>query len=329
MLRGADISAWQGTPDLGSLAKRYGWSFVFIKATEGAAFSDSRFAADWAHAKAAGLVRGAYHFARPEQSPASVQADRLVGAARPGAGDLLCLDLERSALGQAETNAWAKAFAARLRQRAPGVTTVLYLGGSYAGNATGRGLADHFDLWWYPQYPGSGTTTNWPRSFSPWLPAGLTVGWKRPHIWQWTDAFAGEFDANVSRLTIEELAGVGGRQEGDMPYGGQLPAGKGGELEISFPRGFPRAIGLVYDNSLSIPELGVAPQPTGEVRIAVHRKDGTHQLIEAKVGMGTVDAHQPDKTFKTVEYFDHPEDVDYVVLIRRDEGTRPIGWDMS
>ncbi|MCO5974633.1 hypothetical protein [Actinoallomurus soli] len=114
-----------------------------------------------------------------------------------------------------------------------------------------------------------------------------------------------------------------------MPYGGQLPAGRGSEVEISFPRGFPTAIGLVYDNTLAIPELGVEPQPIGEVRIAAHHGDGTHQIVEARVGAGVTDPKQPDRTFKTVVHFDRPADVDYVILVRRDAGTRPIGWDLS
>ena len=207
MLHGFDVSAYQG--DAVPAA-----DFVFVKATEGSSYASSRFAAQWASAKTRAKVRGAYHFARPEESGGAAQADRLLARAKAVPGEMLCLDLEASKLGQAATNAWAKAFGDRLRERAPGVTTVLYMGSGYATNGTGRGLAEHFDYWWYPQYPSTARTSTWHAKFLPWLPPGLTCGWRRPHIWQFTDNFNG-LDASVSTLTLDQLAG-GGQQEDDM-----------------------------------------------------------------------------------------------------------------
>lgn len=210
ILHGFDVSAYQGNIVPAA-------DFVIVKATEGSVYSSSRFAAQWASAKTRARVRGAYHFARPEESSGSSQADRLINAAKAVPGELLVLDLEASQLTQAQTNAWARAFGDRLRERAPGVTTVLYMGSAYATNGTGRGLADHFDLWWYPQYPSSAAATKWPSSVSPWLPGGLTCGWERPHIWQWTSSFNG-LDADITDLTLEQLAGGGQPtpQEDDM-----------------------------------------------------------------------------------------------------------------
>lgn len=326
MLRGIDISAWQGGVDLAAEAKRYGLDFVGIKATEGASSSDRYFSQNWARAKAAGLVRIAYHFARPEASSAQSQADRLLfAAADAGPGDILCLDLEESGLSQAGTNAWARQFGARLRERAPHVTTMVYLGSGYASTATGKGLADFYDRWWYPQYPSSKSTTAWPSSFSPWLPSGITTGWARPHIWQWTDKLAGTYDANISTLTIDQLAGGGGRQEEDMPFAGQIPAGKGQQVNISFPRGSLKAAGFVCDNSLELDGVLTAePQP--EVRYAFHRYDGSWQTGTVKVGSadGGKD-HSPKQVIKLTS----ADKVDYASFVRLDEGTRPVGWDMS
>jgi lysozyme len=50
-----------------------GISFAFIKATEGSALVDHRFAENWAGAKNTGVLRGAYHFFRP-QLAAALQA---------------------------------------------------------------------------------------------------------------------------------------------------------------------------------------------------------------------------------------------------------------
>ena len=205
MLHGFDISSYQGTPDIAALADRYGLQFLACKATEGQTWSDKTFATNWANAKSAGLVRIAYHFARPESSSGTAQADRIIAAAKAEPGDLLCCDLETSDLNQAQTNAWAKAFGDRLREKAPGVATVLYTGGGYATNNTGRDLNQHFDLWWFPQYPSTEPTTKWP-AFTPKVPDDLTIGWSEPHIWQFSANFADKYDANVSPLTLDELS---------------------------------------------------------------------------------------------------------------------------
>lgn len=42
--------------------KAEGYTFAFIKATEGGDFNDKRFTENWRLAKEAGVVRGAYHF---------------------------------------------------------------------------------------------------------------------------------------------------------------------------------------------------------------------------------------------------------------------------
>jgi lysozyme len=43
--------------------------FAFVKATEGSSYINPSFAADWANAKAAGVVRGAYHFFHADADP--------------------------------------------------------------------------------------------------------------------------------------------------------------------------------------------------------------------------------------------------------------------
>lgn len=63
---GLDISHHQDARlDLARCA-REGITFVILKATEGAAFNDSEFAANLAEARAAGLLVAAYHYQRPD-----------------------------------------------------------------------------------------------------------------------------------------------------------------------------------------------------------------------------------------------------------------------
>jgi lysozyme len=60
-VHGIDVSKYQGNIDWEQV-KDSGVSFAFIKATEGGDRVDSKFAYNWAAAKAAGVPRGAYHF---------------------------------------------------------------------------------------------------------------------------------------------------------------------------------------------------------------------------------------------------------------------------
>jgi lysozyme len=63
-LPGIDVSHYQGEVDWQAVALS-GVRFAFIKATDGSDDVDPRFARNWAGARAAGIVRGAYHFLRP------------------------------------------------------------------------------------------------------------------------------------------------------------------------------------------------------------------------------------------------------------------------
>ena len=199
LLRGHDISAYQGStaPSV---------DFVIVKATEGESYTSSRFAAQYASAKNKARHRGAYHFARPEESSAASQAARFLAVVKPVPGESVWLDLEVSDLNQAQTNAWARSWGEYIRAHAPGVTSGVYLGAGYVSNNTGRDLSRYFDLWWYPQYP-TAFLTKWPTSVSPWLPGTNNTGWSKPHIWQFSDRLEG-LDANVTALTAAELGGT-------------------------------------------------------------------------------------------------------------------------
>ncbi|MET0795124.1 MAG: GH25 family lysozyme [Polyangiaceae bacterium] len=64
--RGIDISRYQSGIDF-KQAQASGVSFTFVKATESIALVDAAFATHWSLAKQVGLLRGAYHFFRPQQ----------------------------------------------------------------------------------------------------------------------------------------------------------------------------------------------------------------------------------------------------------------------
>ncbi|MCA9680112.1 MAG: hypothetical protein KC464_34085, partial [Myxococcales bacterium] len=73
---GIDVSYYQGTIDWTAVAGD-GIDFAFIRVSDGLTYFDSKFDANWAGARAAGVMRGVYQFFRPGQDPIA-QADLLL-----------------------------------------------------------------------------------------------------------------------------------------------------------------------------------------------------------------------------------------------------------
>lgn len=68
--------------------------FVFVKASEGVTWQDTLFQKNWDEIRRVGLVRGAYHFFRPDYD-GKAQAEHFLGRVQLHAGDLApVLDVE-------------------------------------------------------------------------------------------------------------------------------------------------------------------------------------------------------------------------------------------
>lgn len=78
---GVDISEYQADVDMEKLAEQ-NVQFIYMKATEGSGFTDSRFADNWAAAAACGIPAGAYHFFSFD-SPGSMQAQNFIDTVGP------------------------------------------------------------------------------------------------------------------------------------------------------------------------------------------------------------------------------------------------------
>lgn len=124
-LAGIDVSHYQGEVDWPAVAAS-GVRFAFIKATDGIDDVDPRFARNWTGARAAGMLRSAYHFFRPSLD-AERQAEHFLGVvtmdelALPPALDVEVADgLDPSALGQA-IRTWLETVGAAL-----GRTPIVY-----------------------------------------------------------------------------------------------------------------------------------------------------------------------------------------------------------
>ena len=179
---GPDVSRWQH--DTGRLidwtaVRRSGQSFAFIKAT-GPQGVDPWFTREWPRIKAAGLARGAYHYADPSSS-ADAQAAlvvRTVGSTREAGNLGIVLDLEHTGgLGPRALVAWAHAFLTGVERRT-GRTPLLYTYISFWRNAMGNDRSFGAYPLWLARYaarapaplPGWSQWTFWQHSSTARLP---------------------------------------------------------------------------------------------------------------------------------------------------------------
>jgi GH25 family lysozyme M1 (1,4-beta-N-acetylmuramidase) len=225
---GIDVSHWQGVIDWEKVAGA-GKRFVFLKATDGQDYIDPTFAANRAGARENGLMVGAYHFARPDDSAgdATKEAQFFVEVADPKPGHLLpVLDIETNGgLNQNEMTAWAHRFVMEVRDLT-GVMPLVYTspyGWLDRFGDSHRLARDGAPLW----------VAHWGVS-SPTLPAGDWDGrgWV---VWQHSstghvagiggavdlDVLAGASLGRIAirRLTVQVDGGAGGVTTAPVGYG--------------------------------------------------------------------------------------------------------------
>lgn len=212
-VEGIDVSHWQGAIDWNAV-KSSGRAFAFMKATEGTGYVDDTFKKNWAASKAAGLIRGAYHFHRTNADPVA-QAEHFVSTVgQLEAGDFpLMLDVE-----DANNPPSASAVTANVKaclehiQKLTGRVPIIYTGNwywsGYMANAAGF---DKYPLW-IAAYPSS-----WPNaSYCPTVPGS----WSKWVFWQYSSGGNGvpavpgvgqSCDRNLFDGTLADLmAFVGG-----------------------------------------------------------------------------------------------------------------------
>lgn len=202
-MHGVDVSNWQGPVDWGAVV-RSGRPFAFAKATEGATFVDAQFGANRTGMAGAGLVlRGFYHFARPDRNTAVAEAAHFLRTVGPlGPGEVAVLDLE---VAPSQTvGDWAAEWLGIVAQ-ATGRTPLLYSYQAYLYSIPTSRLTQ-YPLW----------VASWGDNDGH-LPAAQprTDRWSRWSFWQYTSkavvpGISGRVDDNVFVGTPAELAAYGG-----------------------------------------------------------------------------------------------------------------------
>jgi GH25 family lysozyme M1 (1,4-beta-N-acetylmuramidase) len=163
---GVDVSSLNhqgGAPIDWAEVAAAGYKFAFIKATEGSYYQNPYYASDAAAARAAGLFTAAYHFAIPNNSSGTLQADLALDAAGDPASDgttlPMILDAEYDpyvqydgtnecyGLSKTAMAAWIGAFATEVIRRT-GEAPVIYTTSDWWKKCTGNSSAFGADPLW-------------------------------------------------------------------------------------------------------------------------------------------------------------------------------------
>jgi GH25 family lysozyme M1 (1,4-beta-N-acetylmuramidase) len=204
---GLDVSHWQGTIDW-STVKANGAMFAYIKATEGTGFRDPNFGTNYRDASNQHIIRGAYHYGRPDVAGGAAQADFFVanggawsrdGLTLPGALDIEwgsasqggdCYGLDQPAMAS-----WVLSFSEEYYTKTAR-WPVIYTATNWWTECTGN--LQEF----------SGTNPLWVAKYSLSIGA-LPYNWSHYTVWQYADSgiFPGDQDRfNGDYSKIQELA---------------------------------------------------------------------------------------------------------------------------
>lgn len=202
---GIDVSNWQGDIDWAAVAAD-GIKFAYIKATGGTSFIDQQFDDNYQQAYEHGIIRGAYHFARPNYSGPVKQARFFVrngGGWSPDGMTLPpMLDLEYNpsgpdcyGLSDAQMVDWVRGFSDEVK-RLTGRYPVIYTTANWWKMCTGNS--------------GAFNKTN-PLMIANWGPDPYPLpNWPFHTIWQYTSrgrvaGINGNVDMDVFNGTYERL----------------------------------------------------------------------------------------------------------------------------
>lgn len=254
--KGIDIASWQhpgSAPIDWNAVKGAGMTFAIVKATEGTNYTNPFFVGDRDAAGKAGLVVGAYHYARPA-APISTAVDQarhflaVTGLTRTAGHLAPVLDLETTGgLDPVALAAWTRAFLEEIESQT-GRAPILYTYRSFWTNS----MADTKEFARYPFWFAIYNNESTPG----WLPGGWP-GWA---MWQYTSSgvvpgIIGSVDMNVVCCSAPALTGLadGTLSEIDKRYATagllQLALGAPTEAEVVAGGGGrwrPFKNGLIY-----------------------------------------------------------------------------------
>ncbi len=191
LAQGMDVNSAQGSVDW-QAAYNNGARFAYVKATEGTTYTNPSFAQQYNGSYNIGMIRGAYHFAHPDSSTGTVQADYFLahGGGWSGDGRTLppALDLQNNpsgaqcyGLSAAAMVNWIKAFSDEVHLKTVKyqmITTSFAWWNACTANSSAFAATNPFWLDSYTGTPpssipaGTATWTMWQSATSGLFPGG-------------------------------------------------------------------------------------------------------------------------------------------------------------
>jgi GH25 family lysozyme M1 (1,4-beta-N-acetylmuramidase) len=200
-VEGVDVSSHQGNVNWSSLWSS-GVKFAYVKATEGTSYRNPYFTQQYNGSYNIGMIRGAYHFALPNNSSGAAQANYFAdhgggwskdGKTLPGVLDIeynpygaTCYGLSQSAMVN-----WIKDFTNTYKART-GRDAVIYTTTDWWTTCTGNnGGFGNTNPLWIARYASA--------------PGGLPNGWGFHTFWQYTSTGPivgdhNQFNGSMDRL---------------------------------------------------------------------------------------------------------------------------------
>jgi len=202
---GIDVSHHQGSINWTQVYND-GKTFAYVKATEGYTYNDPRFTTNMDNGNSAGVVMGAYHFARPDNNTAIHEANHFVSIAGNYIGNGYLppvLDLEDpdsnthldNHYSPAQLTTWVLDWLTEVENQT-GVRPIIYTNSHYAGYL--QNSVNTYDLW-IAKPDGSPT--------APPTNLGVWSDWKfKQYSWQGSvNGIAGNVDLNSFHGSIQDF----------------------------------------------------------------------------------------------------------------------------
>ncbi|KAG7086830.1 hypothetical protein E1B28_002751 [Marasmius oreades] len=191
--QGIDVSHFQPNVDWAKV-KANGISFAFMKATDGTSFKDPSFSSHFTDATNAGLIRGAYHFARPDASSGAAQANFFLSNGGGWSADGITfpgvLDIEFNpngancyGLSPAAMVSWVKDFSDTYHAKTTRFP-IIYTNTNWWKECTGNSAAFASNPLWIARFTTAAT------------PGELPAGWPTFTFWQFADHGSNPGDAD-------------------------------------------------------------------------------------------------------------------------------------
>jgi GH25 family lysozyme M1 (1,4-beta-N-acetylmuramidase) len=198
---GVDVASYQGNVAWSTLWGS-GVKWAYSKATEGTYYTNPYFSSQYAGAYNVGMIRGGYHFATPDTTSGTTQANYFVdhgggwsadGRTLPGALDIEWNPYGDACYGKSQSGmvTWIRNFLNQYKKRT-GRDAVIYTATTWWSQCTGNygGFASANPLW-IARYASSAGT--------------LPAGWSSYTMWQYTSTGPTVGDHDKFRGTPDRL----------------------------------------------------------------------------------------------------------------------------